>query len=184
MKTALYLRVSSIEQDPEKQKEECLKFAESRGYEVEGVYLERLSGFKDIDRPKYELVKKKALAGDINSVVVWSLDRWVRNRDTLLDDVTFLRACGCKLHSVQEVWLESVNIEGSLGKTIQEFLLGLIGSLAEMESQRKAERTRMAYQSHKGRKWGRKSLPERVIDDVKRLHDEGLSIFEGITRSR
>lgn len=176
MKCAIYCRVSTEEQDPEKQKEDCLKFAESRGYEIEGVYLERVSGFKDVERLQYELVKQKAFAGEIQAVVVWAFDRWVRNRDTLIEDVSILRQYGCKLHSVKDAWLEAINIEGSIGKTIREFLLGLRGSMDEMESQRKSERTRMAYQSHKGGRWGRKSLPTRVIDDVKRLHDEGLSI--------
>jgi DNA invertase Pin-like site-specific DNA recombinase len=158
MKAIIYLRTSTSEQFPEKQKKDCLQFAESRGYEVIEVYQEQLSGYKDIKRPMYEEVKSRAYKGEIQAVIVWALDRWVRNRDTLLEDVTALRNYGCKLHSVQEQWLEAINIEGSLGRTIQDFLLGLVGSLAQMESQRKSERTIMAYQNKTGR-WGRKSLP-------------------------
>lgn len=176
MKVAIYCRTSTTEQDPEKQLIACRKFCENRGYEIESEYLEQLSGFSQKTRPQYDIIKSKAFRGEIKAVVVWALDRWVRNRDTLLEDVTTLRNYGCKIHSVQEEWLEAVNIDGALGKTIQDFLLGLVGSIAEMESQRKSERTKMAFASKKGKKWGRRSLPQRVHDDVLRLHAEGKSM--------
>jgi len=175
MKAIIYLRTSTEEQNPENQKEECLEFAKNRGYEVEEVVLEKLSGFKQIDRPKYEKVKEMARKGEINAVIVWALDRWVRNRDTLLEDVTILRNYGCKIHSVKESWLEAINIEGSLGRTIQEFLLGLIGSIAEMESQRKSERVIIAHKNHKGKKWGRPKLHTNKIKIIKELREKGLS---------
>jgi len=165
MKAIIYLRTSTEDQEPENQKKECLEFARNRGYEVTEILLEKLSGFKQIDRPEYEKVKEKARKGEIKAVIVWALDRWVRNRDTLLEDTTILRNYGCKIHSVKEAWLEAINIEGSLGKTIQEFLLGLMGSIGEMESQRKSERVKLAVRkengttkSYKGKKWGRKSF--------------------------
>lgn len=178
MKAAIYLRTSTLEQHPEKQQEACLQFAKSRGYEVEGIYSEQLSGFKDIKRKQYDEIKDKAFKGIINAVIVWALDRWVRNRDTLIEDVTSLRQWGCKLHSVNDVWLESINIEGPLGKTIQEFLLGLLGSLAEMESQRKSERVKMAYNSHKGKKWGRKEVPSKTKELIIQLYEQGKNYRE------
>lgn len=178
MKAAIYLRTSTMEQDPEKQKEDCLKFAESRGYEVEEIHLEKLSGFKQIERPEYEKIKEKAHKGEIQAVVVWALDRWVRNRDTLLEDVIILRNYNCKIHSVQERWLEMINIEGALGRTIQEFLLGLIGSLAELESQRKSERVKMAFNSHKGKKWGRPKTHTNKINVILELRKQGLNYKE------
>lgn len=175
MKCAIYLRTSTLEQHPEKQKDECVQLAEARGYEVVNVFHEQLSGYKQIERPIYEDIKKLAHKGEINAVIVWSLDRWVRNRDTLLDDITSLKSYGCKLHSVKEQWLEAVKVDGSLGKTIQEFLLGLIGSLGEMESQRKSERVKMAHQNHKGKKWGRPKVEVNVFK-VWNLKNQGLSI--------
>jgi len=162
----IYLRTSTTEQHPEFQKQECLEFAERKGYVVGEIYLEQLSGYKQIDRPMYNEVKERARQGKIQAVIVWALDRWVRNRDTLLEDVTTLRNYGVKLHSVKENWLEVINIDGSLGKTIQDFLLGLIGSLAEMESKRKSERTLMVYKNYTGNKWGRpnlKNVDEQII---------------------
>lgn len=175
MKAIIYLRTSTKEQFPEKQKAECIQFAESRGYEVVGVLEEQLSGFKEIVRPKYEQVKNMAYKGEINAVIVWALDRWVRNRDTLLEDVTTLRNYNCKLHSVKEQWLEAINIDGSMGKTVQEFLLGLIGSIAQMESERRSQRIKMAFENKTGR-WGRKKLPKVVQERVIEAYKGGMSM--------
>ena len=119
-KAIIYLRTSTKEQHPENQKKECLAFAESRGYKITEILIEQLSGFKKIERPQYNRIKQLAHESKIDAVIVWALDRWVRNRDTLLEDVTMLRNCGVKLHSVKEQWLEAINLEGGLGKTIQE----------------------------------------------------------------
>jgi len=170
MKAIIYLRTSTEEQDPENQRKQCEDFAKKVGYEVVDVFLEQISAFKKVDRPLYEKAKQMARKRQIDAVVVWSLDRWVRNRDTLLEDVMILRNFGCRIHSVREDWLEAVNIEGSLGKTIQDFLLGLIGSIAEMESEKTSERIKAAFERHKkkkkGKKWGRPSVhtnKKRVI---------------------
>jgi len=180
MKAAIYLRTSTEEQHPENQKNDCLKFAREKGYEIEekDIHIEQLSGFKDINRPEYEKVKEKARKGEIKAVIVWALDRWVRNRDTLLSDVLILRNFGCKLHSFRESYIELINIEGALGKTIQEFLLGLIGSIAEMESQQKSERVKIAFKNHKGKKWGRPKVHTNKIKYIKELRSKGMSYKE------
>lgn len=178
MKAVIYLRTSTKEQNPENQKEECLRFAKNRGYEVLEVLQEELSGFKDIIRPNYEKVVQMARKGEIQAVIVWAMDRWVRNRDTLLEDVIILRNYGVKLHSVKEAWLEAINIEGSLGRTIQDFLLGLIGSIAEMESERKSERVKIAFKNHKGKKWGRPKVHTNKIKIILDLYNQGLSYRE------
>ncbi len=178
MKAVIYLRTSTKEQNPENQKEECLRFAKNRGYEVSEVLTEELSGFKDIIRPNYKKVVEMARKGEIQAVIVWAMDRWVRNRDTLLEDVIILRNYGVKLHSVKEAWLEAINIEGSLGRTIQDFLLGLIGSIAEMESERKSERVKIAFKNHKGKKWGRPKVHTNKIKIILDLYNQGLSYRE------
>ena len=186
MKAVIYVRTSTVDQFPEKQIEACKTFCNDKGFEVMEILEEKISGFKDIARPKYEKAKQMARNGQIKAVVVWALDRWVRNRDTLLEDVTYLKGYNVKLYSVKEPFLDAINIEGPMGRTIMDFLLGIIASLAEMESQRKSERVKMAYHSYKKenrtyKKWGRKNLPQRVFQEVEELHKKGKSI-RGITR--
>ena len=176
-KAALYLRTSTREQNPELQREECVNFCKNRGWEIEGVYSEQVSAYKkDVKRPERDKVVEKARLGEIKHIVVWALDRWVRDRDTLIEDVTTLLSYGCQLHSVKDAWLESVNIDGPLGRTIREFLLGLVGSLAQMESQRRSERVFLGKQRTK-KKQGRKPLKldkELILS----LHNQGLSTYK------
>ena len=179
MNVCVYCRTSTTDQHPDKQVLDCLAYAATKGFvvEKEDIHLETLSGFKDINRPEYEAVKEKARTAKIKAVIVWAIDRWVRNRDTLLDDVMILKTYGCNLYSVKESWLEAINIPGPIGRTIQDFLLGMIASIAEMESQRRSERTVLAFQRKTGR-WGRKPLNDRVVNDVLALHAAGKSMRE------
>ncbi|MCX6750261.1 MAG: recombinase family protein, partial [Candidatus Pacearchaeota archaeon] len=119
---------------------------------------------------------EKARVGEINHIVVWAFDRWIRDRDTLLEDVTTLLSYGVKLHSVKDSWFESINIEGSLGKTIREFMLGLIGSIAQMESERRSERILLGKKNTTV-KQGRKEV-ERDIELILKLHSQGLSTYK------
>jgi len=184
MKAVIYCRVSTEEQYPEQQIKECQEFALSKGYEVIKILTERISGYKQVVRPKYDLVKQMAFKGEVKAVIVWSLDRWVRNRDTLLTDVTLLTNYGCKLHSIKENFIEAINIEGAMGRTIQDFLLGLMGSMGEIESSIKSERVKKAIKkdskgitrSYNGKKWGRRGLPKQTKDKVLGLYDMGYTI--------
>lgn len=175
--TIIYLRTSTKEQNPELQKEDCINFCKNHNWEVVGIYTEQVSAFKkDVKREQRDIVVEKARLGEAQHIVVWAFDRWVRNRDTLVEDVTTLINYGCQLHSVKDAWLESVNIEGPLGRTIREFLLGLVGSLAEMESSRRSERISLGKQRTK-KKQGRKPL-KLDIELILELHNKGLSTYK------
>jgi len=175
-KAGIYLRVSTKEQNEETQKQDCIDYCNNHSFEIKGTYQERVSAFKkDVKRVQRDKIMEQARLGKINHIVVWAFDRWIRDRDTLLEDVNVLMNYGCKIHSVKDNWLESINIEGSLGKTIREFMLGLIGSLAQMESERKSERIWLGKQKtniKQGRK--PKNIHYKLIEQ---LHKKGLSSY-------
>ena len=161
----IYLRVSTKEQNEEIQKQDCMVYCKNHDYEIINIFHEKLSAWKEnVDRPERNNIINLAHEGKIKHIVVWAFDRWVRRRDTLMEDVETLLNLGCKLHSVKDSWYESINFEGPLGKTIREFMLGLIGSLAEMESQRKSERIWLGKQKT-NKKQGAK---EKVDDENKK----------------
>ena len=169
----IYLRVSTKLQDENKQLEDCKKYCDNHGWILNSVFQERVSAFKkDIDRPEQDKVFALANLGEIKHIIVWAFDRWIRNRETLITDVTKLTTMGCKIHSVKDDWLEAINIEGPLGATIREFMLGLVGSLAEMESQRKSERVTLG-KKNSSVKQGRKNIrvdEDKVIELYKELN--------------
>lgn len=174
----IYLRTSTEEQYPENQLQACRQFAISRGYRVEREFIEQLSGWKsNVKRPKYEEIRTLAQAGKIQAVIVWALDRWVRNRDSLIEDLAYFPARGVKFYSVRESWLETMNLEGPLGKTIRDFLYGLIGSIAQMESDRLSERTKAGLERARknGKRLGQPPVKFNRYRAAKLLAD-GLSM--------
>ena len=176
-KSAIYLRVSTKEQNEETQREDCVAYCNNHDFEIVDIFQEKVSAFKkDVKRIERDKIMELARLGKINHLVVWAFDRWIRNRDTLLEDINLLMTYGCKIHSVKDDWLESINIEGALGKTIREFMLGLIGSLAQMESERKSERIYLGKQKS-NIKQGRK--PKNIhYKLIEQLHKKGLSSYE------
>ena len=63
--------------------------------------------------------------------------------------------------------------------------MGIVGSLAEMESSIKSERIKSAVRtkegvtrSYKGKKWGRRNLTSRIKEEVIKLHNDGHSMRE------
>jgi DNA invertase Pin-like site-specific DNA recombinase len=179
-KAVIYLRTSTEEQHPENQLEECRRFAESRGYAVgdEDVYLEHVSAWKkNVERPYYDKIKHDAHTGIISAVIVWSVDRWIRDMQVLVSDLAYFADRNVKFHSVKEHYIETMNIEGPLGRTIREFLYGLVGSIAEMESQRLSERTKRGME--RARKQGKQiGRPKATFNRYRaaQLISEGVSI--------
>lgn len=178
-RAGVYLRVSTSEQNEETQKKDCLTYCKNHNFEIDesNIHQERVSAFKkDVKRIERDKIIEKARLGEINHIVVWAYDRWIRDRDTLLEDLDMLLRYGCKIHSVKDNWLESINIGGPLGKTIREFMIGLIGSLAQMESERKSERIWLGKQKST-KKQGRKNKNFNY-DLIKELINQGLSSYK------
>ena len=163
--------------------EDYLIFVKSRTYEIpqDMVFMEQHSAFKKEERRKdYNKIKQLAHEGKIDAVIVWRLDRWVKQRDPLMEDINYLARRNVKLHSVKEDWLESINIEGLIGQEIKRFLFGLIGCLGEMESLTRSERMKAAIKKNKrgeyvskktGKRWGNKPKVSREqAQEIRRLH--------------
>ncbi len=71
-----YMRVSSLEQNTERQKVELLRW----GIIDKNIFCDKLSG-KDFNRPQYQKLKRKLKEGDV--LVVKSIDRLGRNYDDI-----------------------------------------------------------------------------------------------------
>ncbi|MEG2188122.1 MAG: recombinase family protein, partial [Clostridia bacterium] len=71
-----YMRVSSIDQNDERQRVELLKW----GIVEKNIYADKLSG-KDFNRPNYQRLRKKMQEGDV--LVVKSIDRLGRNYEEI-----------------------------------------------------------------------------------------------------
>ena len=78
--TAIYVRVSTEDQDLAGQERELRAEAERRGWDVAEVYREKVSGTGRVDRSEYDrLLRDAASPGrQWSHLLVWALDRFSR----------------------------------------------------------------------------------------------------------
>ena len=151
MKTVIYARVSTGEQNAENQVAVLAEWAKRRGYEVVRVYQEEESAWKSGHQRVLAELVEDARRGKFQAVLVWALDRLSREGAlAILSLVHRLSTNGVKVLSYQEPWTEA---PGELA----EVLYAIAGWVAKMESQRKSERTKagLARVRASGKRLGR-----------------------------
>lgn len=185
-KAAIYIRVSTDEQNPKNELEGCMQLCKTRGWEIEGIYEDKgISAYKDKGKQvNKQILMEKARKGEIKHIVVWSIDRWTRKGGIeLLTELNILLSYGCQLHSVKEQWLDELNIPGEIGIHVRNFLTGIVGWMAKLESIKISERVKASIAFKKAKKEGKVGRPtieekkgNKIIKEIIRLRDEeGLS---------
>lgn len=181
MKEVIYIRTSTEEQNPLNQLEDCKTLVKGDFELIE----ERQSAFKDKDRPLFEGIRIRIKSGNVSDLYCWDWDRLFRNRQKLIDFFKFCEIYDCKIHSYRQKYFEDFyKIPAPFNEIVSNIVLNLMGHNAEEESRKKSARVKLAVRkengkptkSYKGNKWGRKSLPQKVIDEVLKLRSEGMSM--------
>ena len=185
--TIIYLRTSTEEQNPQNQLEACQQLTRKLSLQDYEVFEEKLSGWKDIQREVFESIKKAIQKREVSSLIVWDLDRLYRNRKKLIEFFELCKIYNCKIYSVRQEWLESLNkIQEPFNDIMHSLMLQIMGWLAEEESNKKSERVKLVVKkkgdktfSKYGNKWGRKAINSpRLKEKVKELYNQGLSFRE------
>lgn len=140
IKAGFWFRVSSGEQTTDNQVPDVEQFATHHGYAEAKRYEVSDSAWKNGGGAEYRATLKRALddahAGEFSVLVVWALDRIVREgAEDALRIFRQFRQRGCTVVSVRESWLNSA-------PEVQDVLLAFAGWLAERESARRSERTK------------------------------------------
>ena len=151
MKAALYLRVSTPEQEIENQERILLEWASQRGFTIVGTYREQESAWKQGHQKELARLRRDAARGKFQLVLVFALDRLTRGgAATILNLVQSLKHYGVKVLSYQETWTD-------MPGEFAEILYAIAGWVAKMESQRISERTKagLVRASAQGVKLGR-----------------------------
>lgn len=136
-----YIRVSTFEQNPERQLE---------GIALDKKFVDKVSG-KDTNRPQLTALLEYAREGDI--VIIHSMDRLARNSDDLKRLVSSLTA---KQVTVQFI-KEGLTFTGE-DSPMSQLMLTVLGAVAQFEhaliSERRMEGIALAKQrgAYKGRK--------------------------------
>jgi len=126
--TVIYARYSSHGQQDQSidgQLRDCYAFAEREGYAVVGEYIDRALSAKTGDRPDFQRMITDAAKKQFQTVLVWKLDRFARNRYDSAIYKSKLKKHGVKVVSATENITD--NPEGII-------LEGMLESMAEYYS--------------------------------------------------
>jgi DNA invertase Pin-like site-specific DNA recombinase len=169
-RTALYIRVSSIDQNPEMQLRDLEQFIAARGWELHKIYQDQLTGTNS-QRPALQTLLADARRRKVDIIVCWKLDRFFRSLKDLVNTLTELNEIGVGFCSFNDPGVDMTTPTGRL-------LVHLIGAFAEFEASLTRMRCRAGIENAraKGKHLGR---PRRIDrDQVVALRQQGFSLRE------
>jgi DNA invertase Pin-like site-specific DNA recombinase len=171
MKTAVYARVSTKDQDPGLQLVDLRTYCKRRGLEVFQEYMDvGVSGAKD-KRPALDHLMDDARKRKFDIIAVWRFDRFARSTRHLVNALAEFRSLGIAFVSYQE------NIDTS--SPMGEAMFAIIGAMAQLERDIIMERVQAGVRRarEKGKTLGR---PRTPVDSERAglLRSQGRTIRE------
>src|SRR5580704_261437 len=163
-KAAIYVRVSTNEQDTGLQETELQQYVESRGWECV-VYRDKAQSGAKNDRPALNAMLSDMRRRKFDVVVVWALDRLARSLKQLLTIGEECRSLEVDLVSLRQ------NIDTTLPAGRLTFQI--LGAVAEFERELLRERVKagMAQARRTGKHVGRPALRRFHVTDIERMQD-------------
>jgi len=142
-RAAIYCRISDDRDGGalgvKRQEEDCRALAERRGWPVAEVFVDNdVSAYNGHARAAYRRMLEAIKAGDVDSVVVWHLDRLHRHPKELEE---FFEACDAA--GIKD--LASVTGDVDLSTFDGRFMARILGAVARKESDDKSRRTRRKH---------------------------------------
>ena len=171
MRTAIYCRVSTLDQNPQTQLLDLEQLASQRGFKVVKVYTDHgISGTRT-KRPGLDAMLADARRGQLDVVLVWSCDRVARSTRHLLEVLDELSRLQVQFVSFRE----ALDTSGPLGRAVTI----IIGAIAELERSLIVERVRAGLRRARleGRHIGRRPL-ELDQAAIRRDRTSGHSLRE------
>ena len=150
-----YMRVSSLDQNVERQKMELLRW----GIIEKNLFLDKLSG-KDFNRPQYQKLKRKLKEGDV--LVVKSIDRLGRNYDDIqVEWREIVKNKKADIVILDMPILDTRTNKDLIGTLISDIVLQLLSYVAQAEREniRQRQAEGIAIAKAQGRHLGRFSTP-------------------------
>ena len=150
-KTFAYCRVSSTDQNEDRQVEAMLEL----GINERDIFIDKCSG-KNFDRPQYQALKLQLREDDV--LVIKSIDRLGRNYKQICEEWReIVRDIKANIKVVDMPILDTTKTDGLIGEVISDIVLQLLGYVAEQErafiKQRQAEGIKLAKE--KGKRLGK-----------------------------
>lgn len=168
MATKGFIRVSTLDQDTEKNKLDILQFANARKLDNVEFVEEKVSGTKDYRKRKLGALLDSMAKGDV--LIVPELSRIARSTIQILEVIQLTQDKGITLYSLKENFC---NMDNSIASTVTKTIFALV---AQIERELISLRTREALHARKlaGAKLGRpagkgKSKLDEHTADILRL---------------
>ncbi|WP_047866604.1 recombinase family protein [Rubrobacter aplysinae] len=174
---AIYCRVSTSDQDNDRQERDLLEYAERADFEVVEVFKETLSGIRKakgkqpIERSR---VMELAQARKIDAVLVTEMTRWGRSTQDLMDTLGQLASWDVSLVAQTGLTFDLTTPQGKL-------VANLMASLAEFEHDLLRERVRSGVAAAKargqtfGRRPGYRPSDKQAPEVIRLAEEEKLS---------
>lgn len=184
IKIAIFARVSTSVQDYERQVNELTALAKGKGWSVEAIFCEKISGArKNADRNELTRMIKYVQANRINKVAVTELSRLGRDTLQVLEVIERFNELGISLY-IQNYNIETLNEDGTINP-MSQFLITILAEVARMERKTIRERVESGYKNYRanggkvGRKQGYKKSAEAMREqyaEKMRLLRKGISL--------
>lgn len=161
-RVAIYARVSTIDQQTLPMQVEAMQeYAAHRNWSIIKIVQEKDSGAKKL--PLRQEVLTLAKRREIDTIIVWKLDRWGRSLVNLVTELHDLHALGVGFVSLTE----ALDFTTPSGKA----MAGMLAVFAEFERDMLRERViaGIAHAREKGGKHGRPPISGKKVQKVKEL---------------
>lgn len=166
-KAAVYIRISTDDQNTAMQNDELPTYCAARGWAVTEIYTDKMSGAKD-RRPALDRLMADARRKRFDVVVVWRFDRFARSTSHLLRALEEFSALGVDFVSLKE----SVDTSTPVGKLV----FTVLAAVAELERSVTRERCTAGRKAarRRGVRFGRPTA-DVDVKQVQKLRAAGAS---------
>jgi DNA invertase Pin-like site-specific DNA recombinase len=170
-RAALYLRVSTLDQNPEAQALDLRQLAQQRNLEIVHEYTDHGFSGARTRRPALDELMGDARRGRFDVVLVWACDRLARSTRHFLEVLDELNWLNIEFFSFRE----NLDTGGALGRAV----VIIISAIAELERNLIIERVRAGMRRAKleGRHIGRRRI-EVDADALKHDRARGQSLHQ------
>lgn len=164
-----YNRTSTKEQHLDRGNKRIQDFCLQNDMPLVEIYTDQQTG-KNFERPEYQFIKKRMLAGDI--LIISELDRLVRSKEGILKELRDFKERGIRIMilEIQTTLLDVRNLEDSLAnmllETITNMLIEMFATLAEAEIRKKEQRQKEGYERlRRNGEWDKLGRPMTMSTD-------------------
>lgn len=178
IKIAIFARVSTSVQDYERQVNELTALAKGKGWSVEAIFCEKISGArKNADRNELTRMIKYVQDNRISKVAVTELSRLGRDTLQVLEVIERFNELGISLY-IQNYGIETLTDDGKVNP-MSQFLITILAEVARMERKTIRERVESGYKNYRanGGKVGRKQGYKKSAEVMKEQYAEEMRLL-------